>query len=56
MTYVMVDRSMAFTGDCLLIRGTGRTDFQEGDPRLLYRSVHQQIFSLPENCLLYPGP
>ncbi len=55
MTYVMVDRSMAFTGDCLLIRGTGRTDFQEGDPRLLYRSVHQQIFSLPENCLLYPA-
>jgi sulfur dioxygenase len=55
MTYVMADRSMAFTGDCLLVRGTGRTDFQEGDARTLYRSVHAEIFSLPENCLLYPG-
>jgi sulfur dioxygenase len=55
MTYVMADRSMAFTGDCLLIRGTGRTDFQEGDSRALYRSVHREIFSLPGNCLLYPG-
>ena len=33
MTYVLDDRSMAFTGDCLLIRGSGRTDFQQGDPR-----------------------
>ena len=55
MTYVMGDRSMAFTGDCLLIRGTGRTDFQEGDPRELYRSVHDEIFVLPDNCLIYPG-
>ena len=31
LTYVLDDRSMAFTGDCLLIRGSGRTDFQEGD-------------------------
>jgi len=55
LTYVLDDRSMAFTGDCLLIRGCGRTDFQEGDPRTLYRSVHDQIFSLPDTCLLYPG-
>jgi len=55
LTYVLDDRSMAFTGDCLLIRGSGRTDFQEGDPRRLYRSVHAQIFMLPETCLLYPG-
>ena len=46
---------MAFTGDCLMIRGCGRTDFQQGDPYVLYRSVHQEIFTLPENCLLYPG-
>src|SRR6185437_5015416 len=46
---------MAFTGDCLLIRGTGRTDFQEGDARALYRSVHLQLFTLPDSCLLYPG-
>ncbi len=54
-TYVLADRSRAFTGDALLIRGSGRTDFQQGDARKLYRSVHDQIFSLPENTLLYPG-
>jgi len=55
MTYVMGDRSMAFTGDCLLIRGSGRTDFQQGDARAMYRSVHEQIFTLPGDCLLYPA-
>ena len=55
LTYVLDDRSIAFTGDCLLIRGSGRTDFQEGDPAVMYRSVHGQIFSLPEDCLLYPA-
>ena len=40
LTYVLDDESMAFTGDCLLIRGCGRTDFQQGDARALYRSVH----------------
>jgi sulfur dioxygenase len=55
VTYVLDDRSMAFTGDSLLIRGCGRTDFQQGDPVLLYRSVHEQIFSLPHDCALYPG-
>jgi len=55
LTYVLDDRSMAFTGDCLLIRGSGRTDFQQGDPAAMYRSVHDQIFSLPDTCLLYPG-
>ncbi|MGH8690227.1 MAG: MBL fold metallo-hydrolase [Burkholderiales bacterium] len=55
MTYVLDDRSMAFTGDALLIRGCGRTDFQQGDARTLYRSVREQIFSLPDRCLVYPG-
>jgi sulfur dioxygenase len=54
-TYVLDDRSMAFTGDALLIRGCGRTDFQQGDPHQLFRSVREQIFSLPDRCLLYPG-
>jgi sulfur dioxygenase len=54
-TYVLDDRSMAFTGDALLIRGCGRTDFQGGDARTLFRSVRAQIFSLPDRCLLYPG-
>jgi sulfur dioxygenase len=55
VTYVLDNETMAFTGDCLLIRGCGRTDFQQGDPRSMYRSVHTRIFSLPENCLLYPA-
>jgi glyoxylase-like metal-dependent hydrolase (beta-lactamase superfamily II)/rhodanese-related sulfurtransferase len=55
LTYVLDDRSMAFTGDCLMVRGSGRTDFQQGDPHAMYRSVHQQIFTLPEDCLLYPA-
>ena len=55
LTYVLDDESMAFTGDCILIRGSGRTDFQQGDPRALYRSVRSRIFSLPETCLLYPA-
>ncbi len=46
---------MAFTGDCLLIRGSGRTDFQEGDPGAMFRSVREQIFALPDKCLLYPA-
>lgn len=55
ITYVLDDESRAFTGDCLLIRGCGRTDFQGGSARALYRSVHGRIFSLPDRCLLYPG-
>ena len=55
VTYVLDDESMAFTGDCLLIRGSGRTDFQQGDARALYRSVRSRIFSLPDTCLLYPA-
>ncbi len=55
LTFVLDDCSMAFTGDCLLIRGCGRTDFQEGSSGDLYRSVHEQIFALPDSCLLYPG-
>jgi len=55
LTFVLDDRSMAFTGDCLFIRGTGRTDFQQGDPHAMYQSIHQQIFTLPDACLLYPA-
>ena len=55
ITFVSDDESMAFTGDCLLIRGSGRTDFQQGDARQMYRSVRAQILSLPAHCLLYPA-
>lgn len=55
ITLVAHGQNMAFTGDCLLVRGCGRTDFQGGDARALYRSIYQQIFTLPEACLVYPG-
>ena len=55
LTYVLDDERMAFTGDCLLVRGCGRTDFQQGDARVMYRAIHQQIFTLPDTCLLYPS-
>jgi glyoxylase-like metal-dependent hydrolase (beta-lactamase superfamily II) len=44
-----------FTGDALLIDGCGRTDFQNGDAAILYRSVHEKIFALPGETLVYPG-
>jgi len=52
---VLDDQSMAFTGDALLIRGCGRTDFQQGSAERLYHSVHEQLLSLPPGCLLYPA-
>jgi glyoxylase-like metal-dependent hydrolase (beta-lactamase superfamily II)/rhodanese-related sulfurtransferase len=55
LTYVLDDHTLAFTGDALLIRGCGRTDFQQGDAKQLYRSIKQQIFTLPGECLLFPG-
>ena len=55
ITCVTDDRSMAFTGDCLLIRGAGRCDFQQGNASTLYRSITEQIFSLPDDCLIFPG-
>ena len=54
-TFVLDDRSMAFTGDCLLIRGCGRTDFQQGSSKEMFRSIKNKIFTLPANCSLYPG-
>jgi glyoxylase-like metal-dependent hydrolase (beta-lactamase superfamily II)/rhodanese-related sulfurtransferase len=55
MTYVLDDKSMAFTGDALLIRGCGRTDFQQGSAARLFNSVRTQIFSLPDSCTIWPG-
>lgn len=55
VTYVLDQGQMAFTGDALLVRGCGRTDFQEGDPRTLFRSVREQIFTLADSTLLYPA-
>jgi len=55
MTFVLDDTGMAFTGDALLIRGCGRTDFQQGSTHNLYRSVKDRIFTLPGTCLLWPA-
>ena len=55
LTFVLDDETRAFTGDCLLIRGTGRTDFQQGDAHAMYRSIRSQILTLPAGCLLYPA-
>ena len=55
ITWVSNDQSMAFSGDCLMIRGAGRTDFQSGDVHQLWQSIQEQIFSLPNDCLIYPG-
>ncbi len=43
------------TGDALLIRGCGRTDFQEGDAATLWRSIHDKLFTLPDETLVYPA-
>jgi glyoxylase-like metal-dependent hydrolase (beta-lactamase superfamily II)/rhodanese-related sulfurtransferase len=55
MSFVLDDESMAFTGDALLIRGCGRTDFQQGSAHSLYQSIKGKVFCLPGDCLLYPG-
>ena len=44
-----------FTGDTLLIRGTGRTDFQNGDPRAQYDSIFNKLLKLPDATLVYPA-
>ncbi|KAF3422439.1 hypothetical protein E2986_02005 [Frieseomelitta varia] len=55
VTYVCYEQGVAFTGDALLIRGCGRTDFQGGSAEVLYNSVHSKIFTLPANFRLYPA-
>lgn len=52
-SFLMPDR--AFTGDTLLIRGTGRTDFQNGDPRAEYDSLFGRLLKLPDATLVYPA-
>lgn len=52
-SFVLPDR--VFTGDTLLIRGTGRTDFQNGDPAAQYDSLFDKLLRLPEDTLVYPA-
>ena len=52
-SFLMNDR--VFTGDTLLIKGTGRTDFQNGDPYEAYNSIFERLLKLPEETLIYPA-
>ena len=55
ISLVSDDRHRVFTGDCLLIRGCGRTDFQQGSASRLYHSITEQLFTLPDDCIVFPG-
>lgn len=62
VSYLLLDPSddskpgdRVFTGDALLIRAAGRTDFQSGDAGALYDSITRQLFTLPDSTLVYPG-
>ncbi len=52
-SFLMHDR--VFTGDTLLIRGTGRTDFQNGDPRAQYDSIFNKLLKLPDETMVFPA-
>ena len=52
-SFILPDR--VFTGDTLLIRGTGRTDFQNGDPRMQYNSLFGKLLRLPDHTLIFPA-
>lgn len=52
-SFALPDR--VFTGDTLLIRGTGRTDFQNGDPRAQYDSIFNRLLKMPNETLVFPG-
>ena len=54
-SYSFVTSDRVFTGDTLLIRGTGRTDFQNGDPAAQYDSLFGKLLQLPPETLVYPG-
>ena len=54
-SYSFVMRDRVFTGDTLLIRGTGRTDFQNGDARMQYESIFGKLLRLPDDTLVFPA-
>ncbi len=55
LTFVDRDAGLVFTGDTLLVRGAGRTDFQGGSAATLFHSIHEQIFSLPDDFTIFPA-
>src|ERR1700730_16341009 len=54
-SYSFVMRDRVFTGDTLLIRGTGRTDFQNGDARAQYDSIFNKLLRLPDETMIFPA-
>src|ERR1700736_1190765 len=54
-SYSFLLAARVFTGDTLLIRGTGRTDFQNGDPRAQYDSIFNKLMKLRDETLVYPA-
>jgi len=55
LSFVSADRRHVFTGDTLLVRAVGRTDFQQGSAAQLFDSVRTQLFSLPDDCVVHPA-
>jgi sulfur dioxygenase len=55
LSFVSADRRRVFTGDALLVRGAGRTDFQHGSAQRLFRSIREQLFTLPDACVVCPA-
>lgn len=55
MSFVLDDLTSVYTGDALLVRGCGRTDFQGGSASRLYDAVHTKLFTLPDDCIVYPA-
>jgi len=55
LSFVGANHDRVFTGDALLVRGVGRTDFQQGDARRLFRSIREELFTLADDCVVYPG-
>jgi sulfur dioxygenase len=55
VSFVSAKHKMVFTGDCLFIRGCGRTDFQNGNVELMYQSIMNKLYKLPDDYVVYPG-
>jgi glyoxylase-like metal-dependent hydrolase (beta-lactamase superfamily II)/rhodanese-related sulfurtransferase len=55
LSFVSAGHGLVFTGDALLVRGAGRTDFQQGNAHRLFRSIREQLFTLPDDYAVYPA-